>query len=45
MGEKNTFYYASECERSVKKVFKNIPEGKRLLESQERDGWAMFKVL
>jgi hypothetical protein len=32
-------------ERTVKKVFKNIPEGKICLESQERDGWTMLKMI
>jgi hypothetical protein len=31
-------------ERTVKKVFKIIPEGKGPLESQERDGWTMLKI-
>jgi hypothetical protein len=32
-------------ERTVKEVFKNIPEGKGQLESQERDGWTMLKII
>jgi hypothetical protein len=32
-------------ERTVNKVFKNIPEGKSSFESQERDGWTMLKMI
>jgi len=33
-------------EKTVKKVFKNILEGKKVpLESQESDGWTMFKII
>jgi hypothetical protein len=32
-------------ETTVTKVFKNIPEGKSPLESQERDGWMMLKIM
>jgi len=31
-------------ERTVKKAFKIIPEGKGPLEIQERDGWTMLKI-
>jgi hypothetical protein len=31
--------------RTVKEVFKNIPEEKGPLESQEKDGWAMLKMV
>ena len=31
--------------RTVKKMFKNIPDGKRgPFEGQERDGWTIFKL-
>jgi len=29
----------------VKKVFKNIPKGKGPLESQERNGWTILKMI
>jgi hypothetical protein len=32
-------------ERTVKEVFKNIPEEKDPLERQERDGWTMLKMI
>jgi hypothetical protein len=32
-------------ERTMKKVFKNIPEEKHPLESQDRDGWTMLKMI
>jgi DNA-directed RNA polymerase beta' subunit len=31
--------------RSVKKLIKNIPEEKSPLESQERDGWMILKII
>jgi hypothetical protein len=32
-------------ERTVKEVFRNIPQGKGPLESQETDGWTMLKMI
>jgi hypothetical protein len=32
-------------ERTVKEVFKNIPEEKYSLENQETDGWTMLKMI
>jgi len=31
-------------EKTVRNVFRNIPKENLLLETQERDGWTMFKM-
>jgi hypothetical protein len=32
-------------ERNAKKVFKNVPEEKRSVGKQERNGWMMVKMI
>jgi hypothetical protein len=32
-------------EKTAKKMLKNIPEGKDLLESHEKDAWTMLKMV